>query len=182
MRRGRAEDDLRPQLYALALPRARAPSLPRCGGPGCGDLLEGGAEQQHALHEAEEDSRVAHQVVGLAAAGLAVCGVMNWLGVRSVTAYVLVGAGVWLATLRSSVHPTIAGVLLGLITPSRAFVGPTALRLSLTDDPALEAALGSRREELGITTRAEPDLSLSQELARSLAPERGPSLGLSLGF
>lgn len=56
------------------------------------------------------------------------------------------------------------------------------LRLSLTDDPALEAALGSRREELGITTRAEPDLSLSQELARSLAPERGPSLGLSLGF
>ncbi|WP_082531723.1 Ti-type conjugative transfer relaxase TraA [Methylobacterium sp. Leaf469] len=57
-----------------------------------------------------------------------------------------------------------------------------ALRLSLTGDPALEAALGAWRKELGITSRAEPKMSLSHELERSLAPERGPSLGLSLGF
>ncbi|SEP50633.1 Ti-type conjugative transfer relaxase TraA [Methylobacterium sp. ap11] len=63
-----------------------------------------------------------------------------------------------------------------------------ALRLSLTDDPALETALAARRGDLGIALRAEPELGLSHELERSLAPERsltleralslGPSLGL----
>ena len=63
-----------------------------------------------------------------------------------------------------------------------------ALRLSLTDDPALETALALRRGDLGIALRAEPELGLSHELERSLAPERsltreralslGPSLGL----
>jgi Ti-type conjugative transfer relaxase TraA len=63
-----------------------------------------------------------------------------------------------------------------------------ALRLSLSDDPALETALASRREELGIAPRAEPGLGLSHELARSLAPEQSPalertqSLGPSLGL
>jgi Na+:H+ antiporter, NhaA family len=34
--------------------------------------------------------------------------------------YVIVGAGVWLATLESGVHATIAGVALGLLTPARS--------------------------------------------------------------
>ena len=72
-------------------------------------------------------------MLGLAAAGLGLCGLLNRLGVRNVGIYVLVGAGVWLATLKSGVHPTIAGVLLGLMTPTRSFVGPTALRLSMAD-------------------------------------------------
>jgi NhaA family Na+:H+ antiporter len=72
-------------------------------------------------------------LLGMAAAGLGLCGLLNWLGVRGVAVYVLVGAGVWLATLTGGVHPTIAGVLLGLITPTRAFVGPTSLRLSMSD-------------------------------------------------
>jgi NhaA family Na+:H+ antiporter len=33
--------------------------------------------------------------------------------------YVIIGAGVWLATLKSGVHATIAGVALGLLTPGR---------------------------------------------------------------
>lgn len=33
--------------------------------------------------------------------------------------YIFVGAGVWLATLESGVHATIAGVALGLLTPAR---------------------------------------------------------------
>ena len=72
-------------------------------------------------------------MLGWAAAGLGACVGLNWLGVRSLGVYGLVGAGVWLATLRSGVHPTIAGVLLGLLTPARPLVGPTALRLSLAD-------------------------------------------------
>jgi Na+:H+ antiporter, NhaA family len=37
-----------------------------------------------------------------------------------VPAYVVLGLGVWLATYQSGIHATIAGVALGLLTPSRA--------------------------------------------------------------
>src|SRR5690606_6564007 len=36
--------------------------------------------------------------------------------------YVLVGAGVWLCTLKSGIHPTVAAVLLGLLTPAGAWI------------------------------------------------------------
>lgn len=41
------------------------------------------------------------------------------LGLRSVSAYVILAAALWLATLESGVHATIAGVVLGLLTPAR---------------------------------------------------------------
>jgi NhaA family Na+:H+ antiporter len=45
----------------------------------------------------------------------------NRIGVRTVTAYVILGAGIWLAFLKSGIHPTVAGVLLGLLTPASAW-------------------------------------------------------------
>src|SRR4029077_3254409 len=69
----------------------------------------------------------------LGAGGLCLCAMLNELGVRSTPVYGLVGAGVWLAFFKSGVHPTIAGVALGLLTPSREWVGREALRLSLAD-------------------------------------------------
>jgi Na+:H+ antiporter, NhaA family len=66
--------------------------------------------------------------LGAAAGGMTACYVLNQLGVRAVAVYVLIGVGVWLATFRSGVHPTIAGVLLGLLTPSAAWVGRATLR------------------------------------------------------
>jgi NhaA family Na+:H+ antiporter len=44
------------------------------------------------------------------------------LGVRSVPMYVLVGVGVWFGFHESGVHATIAGVILGLLTPVRPWV------------------------------------------------------------
>lgn len=41
------------------------------------------------------------------------------IGVRPVGVYVVLGAFIWLAFVRSGVHPTVAGVLLGLSTPAR---------------------------------------------------------------
>jgi NhaA family Na+:H+ antiporter len=50
--------------------------------------------------------------------GFGVTYIFNRIGVRQVSIYFLVGAGIWLAFLKSGVHPTVAGVLLGFLTPS----------------------------------------------------------------
>lgn len=47
--------------------------------------------------------------------------------VRSVGAYVVVGVCMWYATYRAGVHPTIAGVVLGLLTPAEPFQRPAAV-------------------------------------------------------
>lgn len=55
--------------------------------------------------------------------GLGIVALLNRLGVRRVPVYVFVGGLIWLAFLTSGVHPTIAGVLLGLLTPASAWIG-----------------------------------------------------------
>jgi len=68
--------------------------------------------------------------------GLVTIAAMNRLGVRSVGVYLIVGVWVWLCTLQSGVHPTIAGVVLGLLTPVHPWLGgPSFLAfLRHTDD------------------------------------------------
>jgi NhaA family Na+:H+ antiporter len=61
----------------------------------------------------------------LALAGLGVTALMQWLGVRPVSAYWVVGFLTWAALHESGIHPTIAGVALGLMTPVRAWVDET---------------------------------------------------------
>jgi NhaA family Na+:H+ antiporter len=62
-----------------------------------------------------------------AATGFAIVMLLNRIGVRAVEVYVMVGAVIWLAVYESGVHPTVAGVLLGLLTPSSAWVGDQTL-------------------------------------------------------
>ncbi|HEX7114631.1 MAG TPA: Na+/H+ antiporter NhaA [Steroidobacter sp.] len=45
---------------------------------------------------------------------------LQHLGVGAALAYVVPGAIVWFGLLRAGVHPTLAGVILGLLTPTRA--------------------------------------------------------------
>ncbi|MCA9217064.1 MAG: Na+/H+ antiporter NhaA [Planctomycetales bacterium] len=70
--------------------------------------------------------------LGFAAVGFGVTYILNRIGVRQVSIYFLVGAGVWLAFLKSGVHPTVAGVLLGFLTPSKAWVGSRGFPIVLT--------------------------------------------------
>ncbi len=54
-----------------------------------------------------------------ALSGLALCVALNAIGVRSFLVYFVIGGFVWFETHHSGVHATIAGVALGLITPTQ---------------------------------------------------------------
>ena len=43
---------------------------------------------------------------------------LRWLGVWRLTPYVVLGIALWAATFASGVHPTLAGVLVGLLVPA----------------------------------------------------------------
>lgn len=68
-------------------------------------------------------------VVGL---GLVAVLAMQLVGVRSPWAYVLPGVVIWAGTYAAGVHPTLAGVVLGLLTPTTAWLGGPAF-LSATE-------------------------------------------------
>jgi NhaA family Na+:H+ antiporter len=59
----------------------------------------------------------------LGLAGLALVFVVRFVGVRATSVYAALGATIWLAFLKSGVHPTVAGVALGLLTPARPWLG-----------------------------------------------------------
>lgn len=59
----------------------------------------------------------------VAAAGIALVLVLRGLGVRRTIAYVVPGVVLWAGILMTGVHPTIAGVILGLLTPARPWYG-----------------------------------------------------------
>ena len=61
-------------------------------------------------------------VLALAAVLVAVVFGAARLGIRSVSVYAMLGVGVWLAFDASGLHPTVAGVVLGLMTPAREWV------------------------------------------------------------
>ncbi|MCC5023422.1 MAG: Na+/H+ antiporter NhaA [Candidatus Synoicihabitans palmerolidicus] len=57
--------------------------------------------------------------MGVAVAVLGLMLAMRWLGFRSTLAYLFPAVLFWAAMLKSGVHATIAGVILGAITPAR---------------------------------------------------------------
>jgi Na+:H+ antiporter, NhaA family len=61
--------------------------------------------------------------LGVAALGLGAVVACRWFGVRSLAVYTVLGVVIWLGFLKSGVHPTVAGVLLGLLTPARPLLG-----------------------------------------------------------
>ncbi len=55
--------------------------------------------------------------------GFGFCMLLNYAGVRNVWIYTFIGGLIWCAFLASGVHSTIAGVILGLITPAYPWLG-----------------------------------------------------------
>jgi len=68
--------------------------------------------------------------LGFLGAAAILCGLMVLLrraGVRATSAFLGMGALVWLATYGSGVHPAIAGVMLGLLAPAESYQRPHAV-------------------------------------------------------
>ncbi len=105
-----------------------------------------------------------------AAGGLALIFLARRIGIRFMGVYVVLGLAVWLATYESGVHATIAGVALGLLTPTRPLQDPgvvsaEAIRIAAAtadepDDPDADAVHWRRlawlsREAISPLTRLE---------------------------
>ncbi|WP_299022336.1 Na+/H+ antiporter NhaA [uncultured Photobacterium sp.] len=65
--------------------------------------------------------------IGLAVIGFVVVKIMAVLGIRNIAMYLLVGGLIWLAVDASGVHPTVTGVILGLMTPTVRWVSEARL-------------------------------------------------------
>lgn len=96
-------------------------------------------------------------VSGLLGAALGFGGIfaMQRLGVRSKLAYVVPAVVAWAGIYAAGIHPTIAGVIVGLVTPVRAWLGP-------------EGFLVGVRNELEHLAQASPSSLSSHELAETL--------------
>src|SRR5471030_1676229 len=60
---------------------------------------------------------VSMMALGLSAVCIAALAFMNWRGVTKLTPYLVVGAVFWVCVLKSGVHATLAGVILGFFIP-----------------------------------------------------------------
>lgn len=110
------------------------------------------------------------QLPGLLIAGAGIAGVMAFqrLGVRAALAYTLPGAIVWMGLLQAGVHPTLTGVVLGLLTPTRIPVAPDRLL-------AMAArALDDLRARLGGQVRTAHELALPMQRLRHVQRELIP--------
>lgn len=61
--------------------------------------------------------------LSIAAAGIAGIFVLQRFGVRARAVYVVPGLVIWAGVAASGIHPTIAGVVIGLLTPVNAWLG-----------------------------------------------------------
>ena len=122
---------------------------------------------------------ISFPALGFAAAGIGLTYFLNRIGVRRIGIYVVIGAGIWLAFLKSGIHPTIAGVLLGLLTPASAWVGGRRLVDVLSDvlqrlrlrGGASEDSPKDRQQALGLlATSAREGISPLERLEIGLQP------------
>jgi len=103
-----------------------------------------------------EDLNLTYLVWGFVGIGLVV--VLARTGVRSIPVYAALGVVIWFEFHESGVHATIAGVILGLLTPVRPWVN--------------EGLLAEFVHDLGNALQGEPESDLSDRRAALRSMER----------
>ncbi len=113
-----------------------------------------------------EDLSVAALLAAAVLVGLIVA--LRWLRVWRAPLYVLLGLGVWAATLESGVHPTAVGVLLGMLV---AVYGPSEHKLLTASEivHALSRAPSPELERLA-TQSVRRTVSINERLQLRLLP------------
>ena len=102
----------------------------------------------------------------LAAGIVVVIGGINRAGVVWLAPYIALGAALWLVTYASGVHSTIAGVVLGLLTPAQRLVPTSVARewaADLEDEPTVQ-----QMEQM--TKLARHAVSPAERIAHALHP------------
>jgi NhaA family Na+:H+ antiporter len=103
----------------------------------------------------------------LAALGFFIVRGMALLGIRNIAIYFFMGGLIWLTIDTSGIHPTVTGVILGLMTPTRRWVSDKRLHEIL--DQVVPHALGGHQGSGDTDQRKE--LQLVEAAAReSLSP------------
>ncbi len=103
----------------------------------------------------------------LSVSGFGLIYLLNKLGVRNVGVYLLVGCAIWLFTLKSGVHPTIAGVILGMMTPATGMVNRKTVREAI-------ATLGVRFAKSEKSEIEKSEFSMSTEVQFTLRESISP--------
>lgn len=115
-------------------------------------------------------------MLALAALCVVLMRFMARIGIRQFSPYVLSGCALWLAIDASGLHATIAGVILGLMTPARRWVSDTRLYGILRQvvaHPAGRAGSGNTRDRktlLIAELAARESLSPVERLEMALHP------------
>jgi len=104
-------------------------------------------------------------LLGGAAGGMFLMWILQRLGVRSLGVYALLGGAIWLLTLKGGVHPTVAGVALGLLAPARSLLKPEQVAQAL--ERARESILAAQGK-----AQAELVAQTSETLQEAVSPAR----------
>jgi NhaA family Na+:H+ antiporter len=90
----------------------------------------------------------------------------NRAGMRTINAYVVIGALMWVGLLESGIHATLTGVLLGLLTPASSYYNPLSFEASAEDI----VQRYERATEAGDRGGEEQALQQMEDLAKGSAP------------
>lgn len=111
----------------------------------------------------------------IAGAGLLLVLLFNRMGIAAAPLYLLPGAVLWFGLLKTGAHPTLAGVVLGLMTP--VFVRPASQPPLITAQAAMRRASAHMHADAPDPQHLLQELRAAQSAQRDLLP---PALRLPM--
>jgi NhaA family Na+:H+ antiporter len=97
-------------------------------------------------------SRIDPRGIGVAVAGISAVLILQRFGARRVASYVIPAVVVWIGIWWAGIHPTFAGIVVGLLTPARTWYGHEGLadaarqHVEVSDRPSSDG--GTRLRDL----------------------------------